>query len=129
MHSYDGKKLETKCLNFIFENGTAVLQCEDFTNLCPDCVEQIVKSDELVIEEVLVYNAVLRWAGKECGRRGLQVSSAVTVSACILWPKCLCLLLVRFAFVFHLHCKRISALLSGIVDMRSFKFIQIMILI
>ena len=34
----------------------------------------IVKSDELVVEEVTVYKSVLRWAEKECGRRGLQVN-------------------------------------------------------
>ena len=70
---YDGKSLETKCINFIFENGLAVLESEGFTKLCSSCLEQIVKSDELVVDEVTVYNAALKWAEKECERRGFQV--------------------------------------------------------
>ena len=78
VHIYDGKKLEQKCINFIFENGTTILQSETFTNLCPECVEQIVKSDELVVDEVIVYKALLRWAAKECHRRALQVNKNKT---------------------------------------------------
>lgn len=76
VHIYDGKKLEKRCINFIFENGTTILQSEPFTNLCPECIEQIVKSDELIVDEVLVYKALLRWADRECKRRDVQATDA-----------------------------------------------------
>ena len=73
VHLYDGKSLETKCINFIYENALPVLKTEGITKLCANCLEEIVRSDELVVDEVTVFDAVLRWAEKECERRGFPV--------------------------------------------------------
>ncbi|XP_045177655.2 BTB/POZ domain-containing protein 6-like [Mercenaria mercenaria] len=74
VHLYDGKNLEAKCVNFIYEHAEDVLKSQAFTSLCPSCVEHIVKADELVVKERLVYEAVLSWADKECKRRHLEVT-------------------------------------------------------
>lgn len=74
VHLYDGKNLEMKCVNYIHEHAEDVLKSDAFRSLCPSCVENIVKVDELVVKERLVYEAVLSWADKECKRRNLQTS-------------------------------------------------------
>lgn len=73
MHLYDGKALEAKCISFIHENAKEVLKSRTFNNLCSGCLEQIVKSDEMIVEEKLVLEAVLKWSEQECKRRSLEV--------------------------------------------------------
>lgn len=71
-HTYDIRDLKNMCLQFIFENGNSVLMSAGFKELCFDCVQQIIKSDDLFVEESDVYIALTSWATKECGRRNLE---------------------------------------------------------
>lgn len=74
VHLYDGKNLEAKCMAFIYDHAEDVLKSQAFTSLCPSCVDHIVKADELVVKERLVYEAGMKWADKECKRRNLEVT-------------------------------------------------------
>lgn len=72
-HTYDIDDLKNMCLQFIFENGNSVLMSPAFRELCFDCVQQIIKSNDLFVEESDVYNALTSWAAAECARRNLEV--------------------------------------------------------
>ena len=74
VHSYDGKALESRCIAYIHEHAKEVLKSRTFNNLCSSCLEQIVKSDEMIVEERLVLEAVLKWSQLECKRRSLEVT-------------------------------------------------------
>ncbi|KAL3854573.1 hypothetical protein ACJMK2_013837 [Sinanodonta woodiana] len=74
IHLYDGRNMEDKCLKYIFENGSDVLKSESFGDLSAAHVEQIVKSDELVVDEMDVFNAMMNWSEKECRRKGVSVT-------------------------------------------------------
>ncbi|KAL4217167.1 hypothetical protein ACF0H5_023621 [Mactra antiquata] len=74
VHLYDGKNLEAKCINYIHENAVVVLKSSSFINLCPSCIEQIVKADEMVVQERFVFESVIRWGQEECKRRNLTVT-------------------------------------------------------
>lgn len=71
-HTYDIDDLKNMCLQFIFENGNSVLMSAGFRELCFDCVNHIIKSNDLFVEESDVYMALTSWAIKECGRRNLE---------------------------------------------------------
>lgn len=71
-HTYDISDLKDMCLQFIFENGNSVLMSAGFGELCFDCVYQIIKSNDLFVEESDVYIALTSWAIKECARRDLE---------------------------------------------------------
>ncbi|XP_060569651.1 BTB/POZ domain-containing protein 6-B-like isoform X2 [Ruditapes philippinarum] len=71
-HTYDISDLKNMCLQFIFENGNSVLLSAGFKELCFDCVQQIIKSNDLFVEESDVYMALTAWAIKECARRNLE---------------------------------------------------------
>lgn len=72
VHLYDGKNLEKQCFNFIYENADSVLKSQAFYNICPSCLEQIVKADELVADERNVYYAAVKWAQRECKDRHME---------------------------------------------------------
>lgn len=73
-HTYDIDDLKNMCLQYIFENGNSVLQSAGFKELCFDCLQQIIKSNDLFVEESDVYTALTEWAKKECSRRNLEIS-------------------------------------------------------
>jgi len=77
VHLYKGKEIEDRCVSFIFEHGKDLLASRPFTRLCWQCVKQIVQSDELVVEEKLIFQAVLRWSEAECARKHMQVRIAL----------------------------------------------------
>ncbi|WAR01593.1 BTBD6-like protein [Mya arenaria] len=71
-HTYDIDDLKNMCLQFIYENGNSVLMSSAFSELCFDCVQQIIKSNDLFVEESDVYTALTSWATKECARQNLE---------------------------------------------------------
>lgn len=71
-HLYNETNLYEKCVRFIFANGDSVLRKPSFSELCPDCVERIIKSDELRANEEAVFEGCIIWANAECRRQKKQ---------------------------------------------------------
>ena len=71
-HTYDITDLKSMCLEYIYENGKSVLMSSAFCELCYDCIQQIIKSNELFVEESDVYTALTSWASMTCIRRDLE---------------------------------------------------------
>ncbi|XP_052812453.1 BTB/POZ domain-containing protein 6-like [Mya arenaria] len=74
VHMYNGKNIEGKCISFVHEHAKEVLKSRTFTKLCQTCVQQIIQSDEMILDEKTVLEAVLKWAELECRRRNLSVT-------------------------------------------------------
>jgi len=71
----EGRKLlnETQFgIKFIEENATDVVQTPGFLNLSRDCLTVILKSSNLTINEVDLFEAVEKWGEGDCKRQGLK---------------------------------------------------------
>ncbi|KAL4232923.1 PHR domain [Mactra antiquata] len=64
-HKVNVKQVYYRCLQFIYTNAEEVLLSKPFLKLCSDCVEDIVKSDDLNAEELAVFNALTAWADSQ----------------------------------------------------------------
>ena len=71
-HIYNETSLHNKCLGFILEHGWEVIKTTAFTELCPECLGLILKSDDLKASEEDVFEAVVTWATNECRRQKMQ---------------------------------------------------------
>ncbi|KAL3859328.1 hypothetical protein ACJMK2_009553 [Sinanodonta woodiana] len=71
-HSYGEKALLSKCLEFILDNGSSVLQHTSFRTLPSELVEMVVKQDGLCADENQIYEAMKDWAQNWCAQRNLQ---------------------------------------------------------
>ncbi|XP_041361734.1 BTB/POZ domain-containing protein 2-like [Gigantopelta aegis] len=67
---FDEKPLYEKAMEFINENGTSVLKSPGFLDLSRESVLDVVKSDDLDIEEEDVFVAVNTWAERQCQKQG-----------------------------------------------------------
>ncbi|XP_033725019.1 BTB/POZ domain-containing protein 6-like [Pecten maximus] len=73
-HMFMEENLRQNCFQIIHDSSEKILQTTDFTELCCACVKSITESDDLAVDESLVYEAVIRWSEAECGRQGLEVT-------------------------------------------------------
>ncbi|XP_021347401.1 BTB/POZ domain-containing protein 6-like [Mizuhopecten yessoensis] len=73
-HIYTEESLKEDFANMIARSQEDVLKSASFVDLCGVCVKSITESDDLAVEESVVYEAVMRWSGVECGRQGLEVT-------------------------------------------------------
>ncbi|XP_046581171.1 BTB/POZ domain-containing protein 6-like [Haliotis rubra] len=71
---FDQSSLFQKAFSLIMKNGERSLQSAGFLELSQVLVDQIVESDDLAVEEHVVFNAVNGWAEAECGRQGREVT-------------------------------------------------------
>ncbi|XP_041347134.1 BTB/POZ domain-containing protein 6-like [Gigantopelta aegis] len=71
---FDEKPLYEKAMEFINENGTSVLKSPGFLDLSRESVLDVVKSDDLVIDEEDVFHAVNTWAERQCQKQGTAVT-------------------------------------------------------
>ncbi|XP_071104889.1 BTB/POZ domain-containing protein 2-like [Haliotis cracherodii] len=67
-------KLYSKALKMIHRNGEECLKTPSFLVLSHTCVDQIVRSDDLVAEETDVFEAVDKWAEAECKRQEFEIT-------------------------------------------------------
>ncbi|CAL8142611.1 unnamed protein product [Orchesella dallaii] len=63
------------CLSFIDRNAVAVLQSDEIEDLSVSTIHHIMSRDTLDVKEGLVFNALVRWADKECKRQHLPLTS------------------------------------------------------
>lgn len=74
-HLYDEHELQRKCMIYICRHTKDVLESEDFLHLSPTCLEVILSSDELQVDEKSVLDAALKWANFRCKETGLDVNA------------------------------------------------------
>ncbi|KAL3846926.1 hypothetical protein ACJMK2_017867 [Sinanodonta woodiana] len=75
-HAYEVKEhdlLET-CLHFIFKHARQILQSPKFESISPECLELLLKPDDLAVDESVVYEAAMRWAEKQCRIQNIDVT-------------------------------------------------------
>ncbi|CAC5406967.1 unnamed protein product [Mytilus coruscus] len=58
-HDFNMEDLKTKVLNFIFINGSEVLDSKDFINLSAECLKILLGSDKFRCEEEHIYQKML----------------------------------------------------------------------
>ncbi|XP_045197394.2 BTB/POZ domain-containing protein 6-like [Mercenaria mercenaria] len=71
-HTYCERSVYDRCMQFIFVNAVDVLKSPKFEELCRECVEDIVKSDDLNAKEFLIFEALTLWASRKCSQKRLQ---------------------------------------------------------
>lgn len=54
------------CLSFILKNGELCLTSQGFTELSRDSLKKIVESDDLLADELSLWDALVRWARSNC---------------------------------------------------------------
>lgn len=71
-HIYNENGLYDKCLRFVSANGNEVIVKPAFGELCPECVEKIIRQNDLNADEDKVYEGCIIWANAECRRQKKQ---------------------------------------------------------
>ena len=93
-----------KCMEFISGNARTYLESEGFLNVSSDLVALVVGSDNVCIDEIDLYNAVVNWAEQECVRQKLCVCGSHVRE--ILGPMLYC---IRFPLINgEIFCEQIK---------------------
>lgn len=71
-HKFREKDVYDRCMKFVYVNAVDVLTTSNFKTLCSECVEDVVKSDDLNADEFSVFEALVIWANGECSRKRIQ---------------------------------------------------------
>ena len=74
---FDEKDLETKCWEIVSKNTLECTNSEAFCNIASHTLNALVKRESLVISEVDLFKAVLRWVDNECERQGVNIGENV----------------------------------------------------
>ncbi|XP_048244874.1 BTB/POZ domain-containing protein 2-like isoform X2 [Haliotis rufescens] len=69
-HGYGELDLKQKALKLLTQGGNRVAKSLGFVKLCPDCMDQFVRSDNLRLKEEDVFEAVLSWTKERCQKEG-----------------------------------------------------------
>lgn len=64
--------LEYRCMKHVFDNQKLIFDSDSFYHLPYSFVLKVVSSDQLVIDENLIYNALFLWAEKACFEKSLE---------------------------------------------------------
>ncbi|EJW74849.1 BTB/POZ domain-containing protein 6-A, partial [Wuchereria bancrofti] len=70
----DEQELMDRCWKLVEVDAERVLMSDAFCDIDFTLFEEILSRDTLLTKEKLVYDAALKWAEAECGRRNLPVS-------------------------------------------------------
>ncbi|XP_018900607.2 BTB/POZ domain-containing protein 2 [Bemisia tabaci] len=66
--------LAESCLKMIDKNAEEALSFEDFLAIDFPTLCELLKRDTVKVKETTLFDAVVRWAAAECGRKGLEVT-------------------------------------------------------
>ncbi len=69
------KGIQQRCLELIDENTKEVLKSDGYENIELETLKMIISRDTLEVNELEVWLACVRWAGKECQRQGKKVGA------------------------------------------------------
>ncbi|XP_060082921.1 BTB/POZ domain-containing protein 6-like [Ylistrum balloti] len=75
-HLHTEESMMEECLRMINKTPEVVLKSKSFLDLCGACVKRITESDNLNVDERMVYEAVIRWGEAECERQGLELTDS-----------------------------------------------------
>jgi hypothetical protein len=75
-HTFSDSELLRKCQEFFYKEPVKCIQSESFLDLCPECVDHVISSDELAVEERLIFERALEWADAECVRKDMEVNDS-----------------------------------------------------
>jgi hypothetical protein len=70
----DVKNLVVKCLDFIDVNCEKLIESDDFLDATPELLIKICLRDTLIVSEIDLYLALIRWSEQELHRRSLGVT-------------------------------------------------------
>ncbi|CAC5411604.1 BTBD3_6 [Mytilus coruscus] len=73
-HDFHMKDLEEEALNFIYKNGSASLESDDFLHLSSDCLKLILRSDQLICDETTIYQRMVQWAKLQCEEQSMPTT-------------------------------------------------------
>ncbi|KAL5017742.1 hypothetical protein ScPMuIL_005173 [Solemya velum] len=62
----DEMGLVQACLSFVLNNGELCLKSEGMGKLSRDCVKKLIEADDLIADEITVWNALINWAHATC---------------------------------------------------------------
>ena len=74
---YEDKTLVDRCWNVIDEQTEAAVNSDEFETIEKSLLEGVIARDNLMIEEVALFQAVVRWATKQCEKQGLVADGKV----------------------------------------------------
>ena len=74
---YEDKTLVDRCWNVIDEQTEAAVNSDGFEMIEKSLLEGVIARDTLMIEEVALFQAVIRWATKQCEKQGLVADGKV----------------------------------------------------
>ncbi|XP_078340650.1 BTB/POZ domain-containing protein 6-like isoform X3 [Crassostrea virginica] len=74
-HCYNENELQKKCMKYICRHTKDVMVSEHFLKLPFHCLEVILSSDELQIDEKSVLEATLKWANARCKEKDLETTA------------------------------------------------------
>ena len=74
---YEDKTLVDRCWNVIGEQTEAAVNSDGFEMIEKSLLEGVIARDNLIIEEVALFQAVIRWATKQCEKQGLVADGKV----------------------------------------------------
>lgn len=73
-HTYDDMTLWWKCFDFILENVSEVLKPDNLTNLCPGCLGDILREDDLSMKEEEIFEVVKEYGKMKCRMNGNEAT-------------------------------------------------------
>jgi hypothetical protein len=72
---FDENKLEEKCWDFIDLKANEVVASDGFSDINQATLVELVKREPLNVEEVDLFEAVLKWSEAECSRKGIEANA------------------------------------------------------
>ncbi|XP_041361281.1 BTB/POZ domain-containing protein 6-like [Gigantopelta aegis] len=74
-HAYERSGLWEIAVDYIEMHASEVLQMtSSVSNLCHDCLHRLISSAQIDVKENVIFNAAIKWAESECGKRGRDVT-------------------------------------------------------
>ena len=70
---FDEKELEKKCWEMIDNKASEAVTSDAFNDISQKTLINLLKRESLKIEEVQLFQAVLKWSESECSKKGMEV--------------------------------------------------------
>lgn len=70
--SFGSEDLQKRCIDFISKHTKGVCQSQDFVNLEKEFVMSLVKQEELELQEVDLFSAIVRWGKNKIQKENLK---------------------------------------------------------
>ena len=71
---FDEKELEKKCWEMIDNKTSEAVTSDTFSDISQKTLINLLKRESLNIEEVQLFQAVLKWSESECSEKGMEVT-------------------------------------------------------